>query len=142
MTKEPYSLGDWYADMSAYSEASLDPSIRAKGMQRWLRDHFDGKYEDGAEAEYKKRRFARAMEWYEGNQEGFDRDDLSVLGQERRLLGRAMVDVLYRFFSQIPDESLRLEPPTEIVEEVIEECLELERGRQGSLPQSPKGSRE
>lgn len=132
-----YSLKDWREDTHAASQGTLDPVIRTKGMGKWALEYFSGKYANPAEAAHKRLRLSRAMTWFEANEDRFDSGSLSVKGQEKRLLGIAMVDAMWCLFAGIPDESLTLDPPWEIVDQVIRESVESEKQHRDRQRQKP-----
>lgn len=118
---------DAFAHFSAKSiQAEQDKAIESLSESY---AYFQSKFPDPEEAEYKRRRFVKAMIWHEKNAKHFDYGKVSVVGARERLTSNALVIALWRLFSLIPDDDFSCEPTLSQVMQVVDEEIKMLTGQ-------------
>jgi hypothetical protein len=117
-----YLYQEWRDQFAFFSQAGIrSKEGEATDPIQLSYEYFPSQYSDQEEAEYKRRRFVKAMIWYERYSSDFDYGKVSVESTTERLTGNAIVISLWRLFSAIPEELLDTEPTVEQAKQVVDE---------------------
>lgn len=90
----------------------------AELVAHWKR-YFYQRYPNRSEALYKMLRFGAAFSYLQKHIGSFE--DFAVEGEETGLVKRPLMHALWRYYGAIPDQHLRDEPETELIQTLAEE---------------------
>jgi hypothetical protein len=117
-----FLYSEWKDHFAFFSQASLRSKAgEAIDPIQLSYEYFSDHYSDSQESEYKRKRFVKAMSWYERYSSDFDYGSVSVESSTERLTSNAMVISLWRLFCAIPEEHLDTEPTVLQAKQVVDE---------------------
>lgn len=108
--KPEYEFGadEFVAAFDAYARGAESPSMGYTPTA-----YFAAEYPDPKESSYKHRRFAASVLYLYKHLRAFD--EFVVRGEKRGLVSAPIVLALWRYYGQIPEESLQTAPPEEMI---------------------------